>query len=226
MHSMSDSFSEQLRRKADAVWEALHRHPFVRGISDGTLDPERFQVWLRQDYLYRVDYARVLGLAVARGPDRDTMKWMIAMAHGVLHNEMLLHEAYAIEFGLTHEELGAGTKLPTTRAYTNHLLRIGGMSCYVELVAALLPCVWGRVEIGQRLARGATPSARRYGRWIDLYSGPMASALARHGRELLDRLARSSDPQSLALAEEAFTISSRYEWMFWQMCWDGESWPI
>ena len=27
------------------------------------------------------------------------------MAHGVLHNEMLLHQAYAVEHGLTLEDL-------------------------------------------------------------------------------------------------------------------------
>ncbi len=226
MHSMSASFSEQLRRKFDAVWEAQHRHPFVRGIADGTLDVERFQAWLRQDYLFRVDYARAFGLAVARGPDQETMKWMIAMAHGVLHNEMLLHEAYAIELGLTHDELPCGNKLPTTLAYTNHLLRIASLGRYIELIAAVLPCAWGHVEIGQRMARESKSSGRRYGRWIDLYSGPMAAALARHGREVLDRLAETSDAPSLPCAEEAFAVSSRYEWMFWQMCWQGESWPV
>jgi thiaminase/transcriptional activator TenA len=226
MHSMSGSFSEQLRRKLDAVWDAQHRHPFVRGIADGTLDEDRFQAWLRQDYLYRIDYARVFGLAVARGPDRETMKWMIAMAHGVLHNEMLLHEAYAIELGLTPEDLETTAKLPTTQAYTNHLLRIAGLGRYVELLAAVLPCAWLHVEIGQRLARGTPPPARRYGRWIDLYSGPLAAGLARQGRALLDRLAATCDPQILPRAEEAFTVSSRYEWLFWQMCWQGESWPV
>ncbi len=226
MHSMSASFSEQLRRKFDAVWEAQHRHPFVHGIADGSLDEERFQAWLRQDCLIRIDYARVFGLAVARGPDQETMKWMIAMAHGVLHNEMLLHEAYTIELGMTHGELETGIKLPTTRAYTNHLLRIAGLGRYIELVAAVLPCAWGHVEIGQRLARQSIPPGRRYGRWIDLYSGPMAAGLARHGRELLDQLAETSDSRSLTCAEEAFAVSCRYEWMFWQMCWQGESWPV
>jgi thiaminase/transcriptional activator TenA len=94
------------------------------------------------------------------------------------------------------------------------------------VIAAVMPCAWGHVEIGQRLARGTTPPARSYGRWIDLYSGPVAAGLARQGRALLDRLAEASDPRIRALAEEAFAVSSRYEWMFWQMCWQGESWPV
>jgi thiaminase (transcriptional activator TenA) len=223
---MSGRFSEQLRRKVDAVWEAEHRHPFVRGIGDSTLEPERFQTWLCQDYLFLVDFTRVLGLAAARAADVETMKWMIDMAHAVLHGEMLLHQAYAVELGLTLEALQNSAKLPTTRAYTDHLLRTGGMAGCIELIAAVLPCAWGHVEIGQRLTRGTASPARRYGRWIDIYSGPAAAGLARRGRDLLDRLAEASDPGTLTLAEETFAVSSRYEWMFWQMCWLGESWPV
>jgi len=25
---------------------------------------------------------------------------------------------------------------------------------------------------------------------------------------------------------EIFEVSSQYEWLFWEMCWKGESWPI
>jgi thiaminase/transcriptional activator TenA len=223
---MSGRFSEQLRRKLDAVWEAQHQHPFIRALGDGSLDPERFQVWLRQDYLFLIEYSRLFALAAARAPDAETMRWMIAAAHGVLHNEMLLHQAYAVEFGLTREELEAGAPLPTTRAYTDHLLRTAGMGAYVELAAALLPCAWGYSEIGQRLARLAGPGENRYARWINLYSGPLATDRARHGRDLLDRVALTVAPRALSLAEDAFAVSSRYEWMFWEMCWRGASWPV
>jgi thiaminase/transcriptional activator TenA len=223
---MSERFSEQLRRKLDPVWQAQHQHPFIRGIADGSLEAARFEVWLRQDYLFLIEYARLLSVAAARAPDIETMKWMIAMSHGVLHNEMLMHLAYGIEFGLTREDLETGIKLPTTRAYTDHLLRIGGTGSYVELVAGLLPSIWGCSEIGQRLAQQASQPATGYGRWIDLYSGPLIAKRAQGGRDLLDRLAGISGSRALVLAEDAFAVSSRYEWMFQEMCWRGESWPV
>ena len=65
---MSGRFSEQLRCKLDPVWQAQHQHPFIRGIADGSLEPERFTVWLRQDYLYLIDYARLFSIAAARRP--------------------------------------------------------------------------------------------------------------------------------------------------------------
>jgi thiaminase/transcriptional activator TenA len=70
---MDTRFTERLRQKADSIWEAQHQHPFVRGIGDGTLDIEKFKVWVRQDYLFLIDYGRLLALAVARSPDPKTM---------------------------------------------------------------------------------------------------------------------------------------------------------
>ncbi len=70
---MAERLSELLRQKVAGIWEAQHQHPFVRGIGDGTLGLERFQFWLRQDYVFLIEYARLLALAAARSPDLETM---------------------------------------------------------------------------------------------------------------------------------------------------------
>jgi thiaminase/transcriptional activator TenA len=223
---MSERFSEELRKRLDPVWQAQHDHPFVCGIGAGTLEEERFQVWLRQDYLFLLEYARFYCLAAARAPDLETTRWAMSMAHGVLHGELLLHHSFAVEFGLSAEDLEDGVKLPTTRACTNHLLRTAALGSYLELVAALLPRVWLSAEIGQRLARQPAPAENRYARWVEMYSGPVAEDLARRGRRLLDHLARQAGPAVLASAEEGFALSSRYQWLFWEMCYKGERWPV
>jgi len=71
---MSERFTDRLYRLAQPVWEAQHSHPFVRGIGDGSLDIEKFKFWVCQDYLFLIDYARLLALAVARAPDLDSMR--------------------------------------------------------------------------------------------------------------------------------------------------------
>src|SRR5262249_4116899 len=66
-------FSAHLRRLADPIWRAQLAHPFVRGIGNGSLDPQRFHHWVRQDYRFLVEYCRLFGLAAARAPDLDTL---------------------------------------------------------------------------------------------------------------------------------------------------------
>ncbi|MGH3990814.1 MAG: hypothetical protein ACRDTZ_26380, partial [Pseudonocardiaceae bacterium] len=77
--------SADLRTAAGEIWDAQHRHPFVRGIGDGTLDLERFRFWIRQDYLFLIEYSRLLALATARAPDVDTMRRFADLVHETLH---------------------------------------------------------------------------------------------------------------------------------------------
>jgi len=140
---MAESFSQRLRQKADAIWEAQHRHPFVRGIGEGTLDMEAFKFWVRQDYLFLIEYARVLGLAAARAPDLDTMTRFAGLLDETLRVEMSLHRSYAAEFGISEQELEREEMAPATRADTDFLARTAALGDVAELVGALTPCMWG-----------------------------------------------------------------------------------
>lgn len=115
---MAEPFSERLRNKANDIWQAQHCHPFVRGIADGTLSLERFKFWVRQDYVFLIDYARLLALAMARSPDLPTMTRFAKLVTATLDTEMSLHRAYAAEFGISSEELEGELPAPKTRAYT------------------------------------------------------------------------------------------------------------
>ena len=223
---MTESFSQRLRQKADAIWEAQHRHPFVRGIGDGTLDLEAFKFWVRQDYLFLIEYARVLGMAAARAPDLETMTRFAGLLDETLKVEMDLHRSYAAEFGISEPELEREEMAPATRAYTDFLARTAALGDFPELVAALTPCMWGFCEIGQRLAAGAQPADDRYRRWIEMYSAPEFAELAGWCRDLLDRLAGGLGPAEQSRLEEAFLTSSRHEYLFWEAAYRRQGWPV
>ncbi|MBI4506808.1 MAG: thiaminase II [Chloroflexi bacterium] len=221
---MAERFSDHLRRLADPIWEAQHAHPFVRGLGDGTLDLDRFRFWVRQDYLFLIDYARLFAVAAARAPDLETMTTFAELLHATLKTEMDLHRAYAAEFGISAAELERELKAPTTQAYTDFLLRVAALGDFAELAAALLPCMWGFCEVGQRLAAGGQPSDPRYAAWIAMYSGAEFAALADWCRALVDRLAAGVAAEARQRMAEAFITSSRYELAFWQMAWTQERW--
>jgi thiaminase/transcriptional activator TenA len=221
---MPKRFTDRLRQKAAGIWEAQHQHPFVRGIGEGKLDLERFKFWLRQDYVFLIEYARLLGLAAARSPDVETMTRLAGLLDETLETEMGLHRAYADEFGISREELEREQPAPTTRAYTDFLLRVAATGDFAELVAALLPCMWSFSEIGQRLAKQPAPSDQRYARWIAMYTSREFADLAEWCRELLDSLAAGLPERELKKLEDAFLNSSRYEWQFWEMAWKMEQW--
>ncbi len=218
------SVSESLRARASAIWDAQHHHPFVMGIGDGTLDPDRFAFFLRQDYLYLIDYARVFALAAARAPNLATMVRFAALLHETLQSEMDLHRSLAAEFGISADELEREEKAPTTQGYTDFLLRTATVGDYAELIGALLPCMWAYSEIGQVLDERGRPNDPRYARWIASYSDPSFGELTTWCRELLDRHTQGLGGEAMGRVTQAFLTSSRYELAFWEMAWLGERW--
>lgn len=218
-------FSDELRASAAAIWEAQHAHPFVVGIGDGSLDFERFAFWVRQDYLFLIEYSRMLAIGAARAPELATMRRFADLAQATLSDEMDLHRSYCEELGISREELEREPIAPTTRGYTDFLVRVAQSGDFAELVAALLPCMWGYSEIGRRLAARGLPVDERYAKWIEIYASPDFAELADWCRELADEIGAGIPPAARGRSLEAFRTSSRYELAFWEMAWSGESWP-
>jgi thiaminase/transcriptional activator TenA len=213
------AFTDELRQAADPIWSAEHDHPFVRGIGEGSLDPAKFRHYVRQDYLFLIDYARLLALGCARAPRLDEMTRFAELAGAVLGSEMALHRSYAAEWGVSAAALEDERPTATTRAYTDYLLRVAALGDYGELAAALLPCMWGYHELAVTLAERGRPGNELYARWIDEYAGAEFGQLTAWCRTLNDRAAETSDRRRMT---DAFLISSRYELAFWDASWREE----
>ena len=109
------SFTADLWTSIEPVYAAILRHPFVTGLTDGSLPRARFQFYAVQDALYLREFARALSLAAARAP-RD--EWIIMFndhAAGALRVERALHESFFAEFGLTPEGVAEGALGPNRR---------------------------------------------------------------------------------------------------------------
>ena len=197
-------------------------HPFVRGIADGTLDPKVFENWVKQDYRYLIEYARVFGFCAARADTLEAMTWYANALHLTLATEMDLHRQYAKRFDISAEELESTPMWPTTRAYTDFLVRFAQSGDYAEAVAALLPCTWGYVDLALELARGQPPEDQRYADWIVQYSSDEFAAAAEWLKKEMERLAAGFNEARRGQLIDLFATSLRYELAFWEMCWRGE----
>lgn len=217
------AFTNQLYLAARELWDAQLEHPFVRGLGDGSLDPAVFERWVRQDYLYLVEFSRVFAWAAARADRLESMSWYAAALHLTLNTEMELHRAYAARFGISASDLEAERMWPTTRAYTDFLVRTAASGDLADLVAALLPCAWGYVHVADRLAAGPEPADRRYAEWIEQYSSTEFREASDWLKAEMNRLAEGATTVRKKRLEEIFLLSSHFEWKFWEMCWRGES---
>src|SRR5262249_12291488 len=162
-------FTTELWQSIEPIYAAILRHPFVTGLTDGSLPRASFQFYAVQDALYLREFARCLSMAAARAP-RD--EWIIMFnehAAGALKVERALHESFFAEFGLSPRDVASTPLAPTNVAYTSYLLAAAHAAPFHEAVAALLPCYWIYWEVGKTLERAGSPEAL-YARWIGTYA--------------------------------------------------------
>jgi thiaminase/transcriptional activator TenA len=219
------SFCDTLFDEVEPIWRAQLEHPFVVGIAEGTLEPSTFERWVVQDYQYLQEFARVFAWGAAKAEALEEMQFFAGTLDLTLNTEMELHRDYARRFGIDEEALETAEMWPTTRAYTDFLVRTAADGSMAELLAALLPCAWGYAWLGQQLAETyAPPEDERYADWIATYTDEDFQAAADHLKAMTNRRAdRVAEPDRERMID-LFVTSSRYEWKFWEMCWNGETW--
>jgi thiaminase/transcriptional activator TenA len=220
-------FTEYLRQQTADLRQQVLQHPFVTGIGDGGLPLEAFRFYMCQDYVFLVDYSRVLALAAAKAGDLETMGRFAELLHETLNTEMDLHRGFAAKFGISPGELESTQAAPGTRAYTQHLLATAYSGDLADIAAAILPCMWDYSDIGQNLAAQGAPSPQPlYDEWIQIYAAPEFGALATWLRGLLDRLGSDAAPDRQVRLSRLFADSCRYEYLFWDMAYRQETWPL
>jgi thiaminase (transcriptional activator TenA) len=221
-------FTDRLYQNVQPIWEKNHHHPFVQELGKGHLDKEKFIHYMKQDYVYLIDYARLFAIGALKAQDLHTMGKFAQILHETLNFEMELHRQFAAEFGISREELESTKPTPVNLAYTRYMLHAAQNGSLAEVVACLLPCAWDYWEIGKYLRKQYVDQIKTnpYAKWIDTYDSDTFAAGARWLIQLMDELAEGKPEHELARLEEHFQMTSRYEYLFWEMNYYKQDWPI
>jgi thiaminase/transcriptional activator TenA len=220
-----ERFRDRMWGAMDPVFARILAHPFLAGLTDGSLPRESFRHFVVQDALYLVDYARALALVGAKGPDEKAVAMFTAHAAGALEVERSLHAGLLGELGVAPEAMRSASVTPTTLAYTSYLLRSCHQGSFAEGLAAVLPCYWIYAEVGARLLARSSPDPL-YARWIGTYGGEEFGRIVADVLALVDRTGAAAGAAEVAAMREHVVTTSRYEWMFWDASWRREAWPV
>ena len=219
------AFTDECWHAIARIYTEILRHPFVTGLTDGSLPRESFRFYAVQDALYLRDFARALSLAAARAPREDWIIMFNEHAAGALKVERTLHESFFRDFGLSPDEVAATPLAPTNLAYTSYLLAVAHGGPFHEALAALLPCYWIYCEVGRALEQRGSPDPL-YTRWIGTYASDEFGGVVRAVLEAANATAAQRAPAEREAMRRHFVTTTRYEWMFWDMGYRRESWPV
>lgn len=224
---MSKLFTDRLWEKVEPIWNSYIDHPFVKGLGEGWLEKEKFKHWMKQDYVYLMEYSRLFALGSAKAEDLNTMTTFAKLLHGTLDMEMDLHREYAAQFDISIEDLEKTEAAATTTAYTSYMLNVSQRGGVENVVASVLACAWSYNFIGKKLA--AWPGALEhefYGRWVNMYSSEAFTELAEDCKRLMNEMTDGKPESELAVLEEIVVKTSLFEYMFWDMAENKETWPV
>ena len=177
----SSAFTDELWHSIEPIYAAILRHPFIAGLTDGSLPRKSFEFYAVQDALYLREFARSLAIAAACAPKDDWIVMLSDHAAGALRVERTLH--------------------------------------------ALLPCYWIYWEVGKELTRAGSPNPL-YARWIGTYGSDEFGSVVRAVLDATNEIAAGVGDAERAAMRRHFRTTSRYEWMFWDMGWRSERWPV
>jgi thiaminase (transcriptional activator TenA) len=222
---VAESFSAQLWDSISDIYSAILTHPFLTGLTDGTLPEESFAFYVIQDALYLRDYARALAAVASRAPTTGAMRMFASHAAEAIAAELELHGTLLDELSIPQEMLLRAEPAPTNLAYTSYLLATVRGGSYAEGVGVVLPCYWIYAAVGKQLHHRGSPDPR-YQRWIATYGGDAYGDVVADVIAELNRVSHGLSHEERTRVRSHFRTTSRYEWMFWQMGWVKESWPV
>jgi len=189
-------------------------HPFVRGLSDGSLNRDAFRRYVAQDAFFLRAFVKAYALAAAKCDDFDRAKVFHGLMTGVFE-EIELHESYAASLGIELEDVDP---FAATLAYTDFLQRVAWHRSLSETIAAMVPCMRVYHFLGVELTAQLHP-AHPYESWIQTYASDEFKQLSDRLESLLDEVsaeeARNRNTRSLDPAiEDVYRYAMRCEFDF------------
>jgi thiaminase/transcriptional activator TenA len=221
-----DRFTSRLWAGIDSIYQDILRHPFLDGLADGTLDRQVFRFYVLEDALYLHEFARAVAILGGKAPHPDMTAALCGDAVATIEAEREQLGQFISELGGSRDELFVRQPAPTNRAYTSYFLSQVHAQPFHEGLAAVLPCYWIYAEVGKELLKRPSSPDPLYRRWIESYGSEEYDAVVQRVVQLTDDVAEGLGPDARKAMAQHFVMSSRYEWMFWDMAWRQEAWPL
>lgn len=219
------TFSETLFQRIQGIYDRILAHPFLTGLTDGTLSEAAFRFYAIQDALYLQDFSRGLALLAAKAPTDDAVILFSEHAKNAIVVERSLHESFFATWGLAPQAVYVTPKAPNNLLYTSYLLRVAYERPFHEGLGAFLPCYWIYWEVGKELEQRGSANAI-YQRWIETYASEEFGAVVQEVLKLINSMAATLTEADQERVAAHFVMTSRFEYLFWDMGYRQQVWEV
>ncbi|GAX47397.1 thiaminase II [Pseudolactococcus reticulitermitis] len=202
--------AERLKENVLELWETTYQHPFVQELGQGTLPQEKFKFYLLQDYLYLLDYARLMAYAAINADDESSMCYFTQIQSDILGSELETHRNYMATFDISAEVAAQVEASLFNRAYAANMLATAQSGQLSKIIATVLPCAWTYAEFAQRLLKACRV-------WLEKYASADFAKSAEWLLAKLESLLQDKSEQEHQAIQTIFKSSLEFEYLFWEM---------
>ncbi len=217
-------WSQEAWEATKPVFAQIVQHPFLKQLTDGNLDREKFTFYIQQDSLYLAEFGRVLAGIAVKAPVSDHVAAFLSFAGDTMTVEKGMHATFLAGLDMANFKLS-----PSALLYTSYMVRQLQMAPLEVVVATVLPCFWIYKEVGDYIlaqTRDIPQDDNPYKAWIDTYGGEEYAQAVNLAIEIADEMANATTAAIRQEMTEAFVTCSKLEWMFWDCAWHLEKWPV
>ena len=219
---MDTKWFETSKEKVSPIMDKIKSHAFIKELSDGSLDAERFHFYIHQDSYYLNVYGKVLANISTQLKNSDYALDFMGFATGTIVVEKALHKDFIKALkGFEQPE-----KSPTCALYTGFLTEVNQFDSIEVSLAAVLPCFWIYKEVGDYLLTIADTNNNPYQKWMDTYGGEDFAHSVERAIEITEHYAKNTTPEVREAMTKAFMKTAQMEWMFWDSAYRLEKWPV
>ncbi|MFW6295971.1 MAG: TenA family transcriptional regulator [Halothece sp.] len=201
---------EQLLYKYAPDWEQATVHPFLEQCKSGEIKPEQFNTWLVQDYLFVLEFTRLLGAILANAPPE--------------HFDVLLGGLSAIKAELNwfqekaqERQLNLDTKKQTScQHYCDYMHNVVTMPYPVQATV-----LWAIEQAYNQAWKLPGEMTEPYNEFADRWGNPGFTEYVKQlEKQTNDALAEATEVVEVE-AETAFLKIASLEKDFWQMAFNA-----
>ena len=221
-----EDYYSQLKNDVSDYFLLQSKKPFLQEILKGNLSDERYTYWVRVDYVYLINFSKILALGISKGKTIEEMKVMNEYLNWILNEEMSLHVDHAKKNGISENELFNCEMGPIKYSYTRHENNCANAGDLGILISGILACIVGWQVVSKILLGGETVSDNnKYNGWLTMYSED--KILQEHTNKILkifNSYAANGNEEYRDTLKKNFLLGVKYETMCWDAYYNMEVW--
>ena len=209
---------DRLVKENAAVWDAYLHHDFVKQLEKGVLGQENFLFYLKQDYIYLINYAKCYALLANNATTASELRFAMKFQNYIVEGELELHKSI-LQLGINADALGVKDESLVNIAYTRYMQSVASGGDFIDMLVALSSCAIGYGYIGREIyARLGEKGLKNhpYESWIRTYSDEVLAPLGAEFEDFVNSYTDSVSEAKFERLSDIFHTVTRLECNFWQ----------